>query len=365
MKTNQKLDPVDSLIEKEIEAGTFPGGVLLIKGKENTLKHRAYGLKSETPGEEAMELGTIFDLASLTKVVATTTIALHLVETGNWNLDNPVSKYLARFHNQDISLKHLLTHTSGLIPWTDLFSGTGCRDEALSRLFTDNWPILEPVVPPGERVIYSDLNFILLGLALEEVGGGNLEQLAREHVFDPLGMANTGFKPEPEVKQRIAPTEDSPIRGEVIRGEVHDQNCYALGGVSGHAGLFSTAEDLGRFSGALLNGGSLDGNRILGEATVNLLSRNFTKGAGDRRTLGWQLQGEEAETSGDLLSPESFGHTGFTGGSIWLDPANGLATVFLSNRVHPERNRGKERMADFRAKLHNAVLSRKAGSRFD
>jgi len=349
------LDRVDRLIDREVNRGTFPGGVLLVRNRKGTLKHDAYGLKAETPSEETMEPDTIFDLASLTKVVVTTTLALQLAESGTWKLSDSASRYLEEFNSPDIALKNLLTHTSGLIPWTDLFSGTTNKEEALTKLFTDRWPILDPVVPPMEKVIYSDLNFILLGLALERVTENNLDDLARNKIFRPLEMNDTEFNPSAD-PGRIAPTEDSPIRGRLIRGEVHDENCNALGGVTGHAGLFSTAEDLGKFAGALLNGGSFNGKRILGETTVDLFRRNFTKETGERRTLGWQLQSENAESAGDLLSSESFGHTGFTGGSIWIDPSRDLATVLLTNRVHPNRNRGKEEIGDFRARLHNAII---------
>lgn len=356
MKSNSSFARVDELVKGEIKEGTFPGGVLLVRDKEGTLKHDAYGLKAEVPAQEPMELDTIFDLASLTKVVVTTTLALQMVESGIWSLSDPVSRYVDEFVNQDISLRDLLTHTSGLIPWTDLFSGTADREGALERLFTDRWPILEPLVPPMEQVIYSDLNFILLGLALERVSEKKLNDLSREKIFHPLKMEDTGFNPSADLRNRIAPTEDSPTRGKVIRGRVHDENCYALGGVSGHAGLFATAKDLGNFVGCFLNGGSFKGERILGSATVDLLERNFTKGIGDRRTLGWQLQGKNANSAGNLQSPESFGHTGFTGGSIWIDPSNNVGTVFLTNRVHPDRNRGKDRIGDFRGRLHNTIM---------
>ncbi|MBS3788121.1 MAG: serine hydrolase [Candidatus Bipolaricaulota bacterium] len=356
MKISPTFDRVDDLIEEELEEGTFPGGVLLIRETESVLKHEYYGLKSENPSPEAVEPGTIFDLASLTKVVVTTTLTLQLVESGVWSLTDPVSDYLDEFSNREVTLKDLLTHTSGLMPWTDLFSGTADREGALERLFTDRWPILEPILPPRDKVIYSDLNFILLGLAIERVKGESLDDLSREKIFRALGMEDTGFNPSATLMERIAPTEDSPTRGEIIRGQVHDENCHALGGVSGHAGLFGPAKDLGNFVASLLNRGSFKGKRILGSATVDLLGRNFTKGLGDRRTLGWQLQGKDADSAGNLLSPESFGHTGFTGGSIWIDPAHNLGTVFLTNRVHPDRNRGKDRIGDFRGRLHNTII---------
>lgn len=354
---NASLEKLDELLKHEIERGTFPGAVILVRDENKKIKHQAYGLKSEVPTKEEMKKETIFDLASLTKVVVTTTLALKLIEEGCWKLEDPVSKYLVEFGNQKILLRHLLTHTSGLIPWIDLFSGIKNRAEALKKLFTDKWPVLEPIALPDARVTYSDLNFIILGLAIERVTGETLDDLAEEELFRPLNMDDTCFNPPEDVERRIAPTEEKGSDQGVIRGNVHDENCRSLGGVSGHAGLFSTAEDLGKFAGMLLNKGKLQGRRILGRRTLKLAQKNHTEGLNRRRGLGWELQGREAGSAGDLLSERSIGHTGFTGGSIWIDQEARVATVILTNRVHPDRDRGKEEIGDFRARAHNLVLS--------
>ena len=356
MSDNISFEVLDELVEREIDRGTFPGAVVLVKKGRKTIKHEAYGNKSELPSKERMSEDTIFDLASLTKAVVTTTLALRLIERGAWKLSDPISKYYNEFKNPNITLKHLLTHTSGLIPWIDLFSDSKNREEAIEKLLTDKWPILTPVVPPMQEVIYSDLNFIILGLAIEKVCGKALEELAREEIFLPLEMKDTFFNPPENLIKRIAPTEKHPAGDGFIRGKVHDENCRALGGVSGHAGLFSTAVDLGKFVGALLNKGSYKDYKLLGRATVEKLETNFTKGLDGSRSLGWKLSGEGSPSSGDILSSSSFGHTGFTGGSIWMDPIRDMGTIVLTNRVHPDRSRGAEDIQDFRARVNNVIL---------
>jgi len=356
MNRNHSFEQLDDLVREELDRGTFPGAVILVQKGQEKVHHSAYGLRAEVPGREEMSRDTIFDLASLTKVVVTTTLALRLMEKGKWKLSDPVERYLEEFDNSGITLHQLLTHTSGLTAWADLFSGSDNREDALDKLFTDRWPILEPVVPPGEQVIYSDLNFILLGLAIERSIGADLAEFAREEIFVPLDMKDTCFKPKREVRNRVAPTEDSPLRKGVIRGRVHDENCFALGEVSGHAGLFSTASDLGNFVSALLNDERPGNEGLLSTEAINLLKRNFTEGLSQNRGLGWRLAGKEATSAGDFFSASAFGHTGFTGGSIWLDPFRNVGTIILTNRVHPERNRGKEAIGDFRARTHNLIL---------
>lgn len=349
-------EKVDEIVKEELEQGTFPGAVVLVRNEKEVLFHRSYGYRSEVPEEETMETDTIFDLASLTKVVVTTALAVRLVEDGVWALQDPLSKYVAEFDPSEITLLNLLTHTSGLLPWVDLFSGKTDREDSLKKLFTDKWPILDPVIPPDERVIYSDLNFILLGIAIKRVTGTDLDNLARKEIFQPLSMDNSFFNPPDHLLERIAPTENSSRRGSVIRGEVHDENCHALGGVSGHAGLFSTAGDLCRFASCLLNEGRFEGRTVLSRNSVKLFKQNFTPALNENRSLGWELQGKKSESAGGLLSKQSFGHTGFTGGSIWLDPKSKLGIIILTNQVHPERNRGQDRINDFRARLNNTIM---------
>ncbi len=347
---------VDEIVKEELDHGTFPGAVVLVRNQNEVLFHRSYGSRAEVPEEQSMETDTIFDLASLTKVVVTTTLAVRLVEDGVWALRDPLSKYVAEFDRSEITLLNLLTHTSGLVPWIDLFSGKTDRGDSLKKLFTDKWPILNPVIPPGERVIYSDLNFILLGIAIRRVTGTDLDTFARKEIFKPLEMENSFFNPPDSLAGRIAPTERSSRRGGVIRGEVHDENCHALGGVSGHAGLFSTASDLSNFVSSLLNSGKFKEKRVLSASSIELFKENYTPDMNENRSLGWELQGKKSESAGDLLSKNSFGHTGFTGGSIWVDLEEKLGIILLTNRVHPKRDRGQGRIGVFRARINNAIL---------
>ncbi|MBS3766201.1 serine hydrolase, partial [Candidatus Bipolaricaulota bacterium] len=191
----------------------------------------------------------------------------------------------------------------------------------------------------------------------ENVAGEKLDLIARDKIFGPLKMSNTCFNPPEDLERRIAPTEKKSSGAGVIRGDVHDENCRSLGGVSGHAGLFSTAEDLGEFAGLFLNKGELHGSRIMSEKTIELTQKNHTEGLSERRGLGWELQGSKAGSAGDLLSRHSIGHTGFTGGSIWIDQEEKIATVILTNRVHPDRNRGENEIGDFRARAHNLIIN--------
>ncbi len=290
-----------------------------------------------------MTADTIFDLASLTKVVATTTAAMMLVEEGRLRLDDSASRFIpdfGRYGKDRVSVRHLLTHTSGLRPGLDLdltFSGA---PEAIERASREG---LEAV--PGERFIYSDINFVILGELVARVSGVPLDRFARSRIFEPLGMHDTMFNPPNALAPRIAPTEPcAPLAwpcqtpgAPMLRGIVHDPTSRRMGGVSGHAGLFSTAADLARFCRMLLGGGSLDGVRLLAPATVARMTTVATpEGLTDVRGLGWDIDSRYSANRGELFPIGSFGHTGFTGTSIWIDPDDDLFVIFLSNRVHPD-----------------------------
>lgn len=350
-------DSIDSLISKEMsDYDTFPGAELLITSADEVLKHDSYGYAQQKPVTREMEKGTLFDLASLTKVIATTTASLILLEEGAWRLEDPLHEHLPRLGERDFTIKHLLTHTAGLPPWVDLFSSSADAEEALELLYSQDWPISTSVLPPGERVVYSDIGFMLLGKAVEEVSGLGLDVFARRHIFKPLGMDSTCFCPSAE-NGPIAATEEVSSRGGVIVGEVHDENASALGGVAGHAGVFSTAEDLGKFARALLRGGGTEEGKILSRASIELMASTQTAELGSDRGLGWKLQGDSSPEAGDLFSPQSYGHTGFTGTSLWIDPESELAVVLLTNRVHPSRSRGSERIHQIRARIHNCAAA--------
>lgn len=347
---------INRLIEKEMEDhNTFPGAELLVTNSQQTLKRDSYGLAEEVPEKRSMEDNTLFDLASLTKVVATSTAAVALLEEGLWQLNDKVTEYQPRLENREFTIKQLLTHQSGLPPWVDLFSNSSSREEALDRLYTEDWPVSDTVVPPGERVIYSDIGFILLGQAIEEVTGSSLADYTDRRIFDPLEMEATGFRPPEGIERPVAATEKVEDRGGVLRGEVHDENAHSLGGVAGHAGLFSTAGDLGIFARALLGGGSTGSRRVLSERSVQIMTSPQTEEGNQARGLGWKLQGDHSPEAGDLFSKRAYGHTGFTGGSVWIDPESDLGVVFLTNRVHPDRSRGEGRIHRIRGLVHNCV----------
>jgi beta-glucosidase-like glycosyl hydrolase/CubicO group peptidase (beta-lactamase class C family) len=327
------LADVDRLLERFVGEKAFPGAVIAV-GKNGALAHlRAFGRLSYDGGAPAATVDTIYDVASLTKVVVTTTMAMILVDEGKLDLTKPVSAFIPGFKGEGkdkVTVRHLLTHSSGLDWWGALYQELQGHDAYLSRVQS-----MDLVYEPGTKSLYSDLGVLLLGEVLERVAGESLDAFARRRIFDPLGMKETLFRPGRELLARIAPTERDPWRGRVLRGEVHDENAFALGGVAPHAGLFSTAGDLARFAQMLLNGGVYEHHRIVSRETVE----RFTKRAGipaSSRALGWDTP-SEGSSAGSLFSSRSFGHTGFTGTSLWIDPERRLFVVLLTNRVHPTR----------------------------
>jgi beta-glucosidase-like glycosyl hydrolase/uncharacterized protein YbbC (DUF1343 family) len=328
------LDEVDRLLDEFVEEGAFPGGVVAV-GHRGALVHlHPFGRLSYDEGAPAVEANTIYDLASLTKVVATTMMAMILVDEGRLDLDEKVQDFLPLFRGpgkEDVTVRHLLTHRSGVDWWAPLYEELQGPDAYLRHI-----QAMELTYEPGTDYKYSDLGMILLGEILARVAGQPLDEFVRDRVFEPLAMTDTLYRPGEDRLPRIAPTELDAWRGRMVRGEVHDENAFALGGIAPHAGLFSTAGDLSRFVQMLLNGGVLEHHRIVSRATVEL----FTRRAGDEdstRALGWDTKSPEKSTAGSYFSPRSFGHTGFTGTSIWVDPDRELFVVLLTNRVHPTR----------------------------
>lgn len=318
--------------------GAFPGAVLLVGWGDAEFLAAVghYGRDDLRPVTDS----TIYDLASLTKVVGLTTAVMLLVADGVLDLDASVAAYVPAFLGEgkdQVRVRHLLTHTSGLAPWEPFYRETHSRQEALDRVLAAPLQTL-----PGARYAYSDLGAIVLTQIVETVAGESLEHLLARRVFEPLGMTDTRFRPPASWRPRIAPTEDDPWRGRVLRGEVHDENAARLGGVSGHAGIFSTAPDLSRFARWLLD---VYHDRLSEDAPIHLsadLVRQFTSKQpgpeGSTRALGWDTPTPGGGGSaGHLLSPTSFGHTGFTGTSIWIDPDRELFIILLTNRVHPSR----------------------------
>ena len=345
-----QLSRIDKVVEGEISQQHLPGAVVLVGRKGQVVWRKAYGARALEPAREAMSTDTIFDLASLTKIVATTTSIMILVERGKVRLGDPVSVYIPELKGEGrerITIEQLLTHRAGYAPDFDLRERWNGYDEAIKRL------IKEPLRnPPGSRFVYSDINFIALGEVVHRVSGMMLNEFAQKNIFAPLGMNDTGFRPRPTLKSRIAPTENR--RGQMsylgdsaenlgaagdtwLRGQVHDPTSYRMDGVAGHAGLFSTADDLAIYCQMILNGGQYRGVRILAPLTVAEMTRpRLVSATGWTRGLGWDINSSFSSNRGDLFPLGSFGHTGFTGTSLWIDPASEMFVIFLSNRVHPD-----------------------------
>jgi len=358
----QKLQNIDVEVEREIKQHHLPGAVVLVARNGGVVWRKAYGSRALKPAREAMTADTIFDLASLTKIVATATSIMILVERGKVRLSDPLSNYIPEIKGEGrerITLELLLTHRAGYAPDFDLKDRWSGYDQAIKRL------IQEPLRnPPGAKFVYSDINYIALGEVVHRVSGLTLDEFARQNIFLPLGMRNTGFRPQANLSSRIAPTEqrrgqlsylgDKPQDSEAdadkwLRGEVHDPTSYRMGGVAGHAGLFSTADDLAIYCQMILNGGEYKGVRILAPLTVAEMTRpRLVTENGWTRGLGWDINSSFSTNRGDLFPLGSFGHTGFTGTSFWIDPASKMFVVFLSNRVHPD---GKGDVAALRGRV--------------
>ncbi|MEN6603550.1 MAG: exo-beta-N-acetylmuramidase NamZ domain-containing protein, partial [Bryobacteraceae bacterium] len=326
---------LDEVIEQGIKDNQIPGAVLLVAHKGQILHRKAYGARALVPAQEEMTLDTIFDAASLTKVVATTSAILKLVENGKVRLNDRVTTYLPEFQDgkSEITIRLLMTHFSGLRPDLDLLPAWSGYETGIRKALVDI-----PVAQPGERFIYSDINFILLGEIVRKVSGRPLDEFVRDKVFAPLGMNETMFRPPAELRPRIAPTEWLKGDEAPLRGVVHDETTRYMGGVAGHAGLFTTADDLLKFAEMMLGMGERKGVRIFSPLGV----RKFTSPASPAdqpilRGLGWDVDSPFSGNRGDLFPIGSYGHTGFTGTSLWIDPATQTVVILLSNGVHPTR----------------------------
>ncbi len=351
----EPLGRIDELVNDAIKEKNLPGAVVSIGRHGRIVYAKAFGRRAVTPTSEPMTLDTIFDLASLTKVVATTTSVMILVEEGRVRLSDRVAAHIPgfeRYGKSDITVRHLLTHMSGLRPDLDLSAEFDGYDEGIRRAIEET-----PVARPGDRFIYSDINFFLLGDIVARVSGIPLDRFARARIFEPLGMRDTMFRPPDALRLRIAPTEACPPLAwpcngpgaAILRGIVHDPTARRMGGVAGHAGLFSTAADLARFCRMLLGAGALDGQRVLAPLTVARMTSPATPpNERNVRGLGWDIDSSYAVNRGELFPIGSFGHTGFTGTSLWIDPITETFVIFLSNRVHPD---GKGDVTALRARV--------------
>jgi CubicO group peptidase (beta-lactamase class C family) len=324
------LQQPDRLVQQSIFLRVFPGAVLAVGTSKGLVHLRTFGRLTYDPSSEPVATDTIFDLASVTKVVATTAVAAALVSGNRLSLDTPVSRFHPCFvegGKERVVVRQLLTHSAGLSAWTSLYRDVSGRTAAFDRICA-----LDLEYEPGTRSLYSDLSMDLLAAIIEQATHEGLDTAAETLVFRPLGMNDTLFRPSVALRPRIAPTENNTWRGRLLHGEVHDDNAYAMGGVAGHAGLFGTAPDLARFAQMMLNRGSLDGKRIVSAETIDLFTRRCDV-PGSGRALGWNMVDEWA---GSFWSERAYGHTGVTGTMIWIDPEYDAFMVLLTNSVYPK-----------------------------
>jgi uncharacterized protein YbbC (DUF1343 family)/CubicO group peptidase (beta-lactamase class C family) len=337
---------VDAIVEKAVAEGNIPGAVLLVGHNGKVIHRKAFGARSLEPVREPMTIDTVFDLASLTKCIATATSVMKLLEEGRIRLGDSVSTYLPDFAQngkKDITIRDLMTHYSGMPPDLDLKSKWSGREAAYQMAMHER-----PINPPGSQFVYSDINFETLGFLVEKITGQPLNEYASANIFAPLGMKNTRFLPPKDWDERIAPTQYDE-QGRMLRGVVHDPTARRMGGVAGHAGLFSTADDLALFAEDFLSGFTV----LSRSAIAKMTSPQQPPNAPVLRGLGWDIDSPFSTNRGELLPVGSFGHTGFTGTSLWIDPVTDTYVVLLTNAVHPH---GGKSTVSLRCKVATAVV---------
>ncbi len=341
------------ILEKAIAARAFPACSLAVTFGGELVAHKALGRFTYDLASSEVTTASIFDLASLTKVIATTAMAMVLYERGLLDLEAPVTAIVPEFagasdsHDarREVTLRMLLAHSSGLPAYEKLFLRAKTREDLLQAAFT-----MPLAAAPGARVEYSDIGFIILGVALERLADESLDVFCQREVFGPLGMTHTTFNPTSALKDSIPPTaDDRAFRHRIVQGEAQDENASILGGVAPHAGLFSTAEDLAIFAHAMLNGGY----PILRSSTIELFSRRESAPEGTSRALGWDTPSAPSQ-SGKYFSPRSFGHLGYTGTSLWIDPERQLSISLLTNRTWPDCQ--NQVIKQVRPAFHDAVV---------
>lgn len=347
MFIKDRVEYLNKYMTELSKEGVFPGAsYALVTNKDSYFN--SVGKKQLLPKEEEMSDDTIFDLASLTKPVSTTTAILMLIEKGLLTFTTKVKDVLHEYQYEEITIKQLLTHTAGFPP-EPVFRFDMTHEE-LKKAILDTVPDLNM---KDKMVVYSDVGFLLLGLIVEELTG-DYANFVKQNIFEPLDMVDTGFNPEGERLERCAPTEYCAMRNRLVKGEVHDEKAYILGKVAGHAGLFSTTQDLAKFVQMIMNDGMYKEKVILTKNSIDLIFKTQTKHLNSNRSIGWAMK-EEDSSMGDLASENSVYHTGFTGGSILIDRDNKKAVVLLTNRVHPSRNNIK--LISCRAKINNAAMA--------
>ena len=348
---------IKSVVCRAIEARATPGAVVFVARRGKIVLESAFGrLEYDENGTKAA-VDTLYDLASLTKVIVTTTLVMILYEQGRLKLDTTVSSYVPELLGTDkanITIRDLLAHTAGFAAWAELYKKVEGQERAQVQRTYLKTIVSRPLdYEPRTRAVYSDLGVLLLGEVLERITSNNLEGLSHEEILEPLGMDETMYRPSKECLPRIAPTENDPWRGRVVRGEVHDENAYRLGGVAPHAGLFSTARSLAAFAQMMLNGGAYNGQRILKRESIELFTHRANLVSGSSRALGWDTP-SGLSSAGKYFSSSSYGHTGFTGTSLWSDPERELFAILLSNRVHRRRN--NHQIDDLRKEFHDTIM---------
>jgi CubicO group peptidase (beta-lactamase class C family) len=347
--------PVDSLVLNAVRRGAFPGGQLVVLKAGRVAHSACYGRLAYEEDSPPVTDRTLYDLASLTKVTATTTAAMKLYEEGKLKLDTAVAAYLpafARGGKNLVTVRNLLLHNSGLPAFRAYEKFCATAEKAVDTILAE-----PPVYATGTRTVYSDLGIIALGKLIERITGMSLDRYADSAIFRSLGMSRTVFRPPASLRAQCAPTEmDTAWRKRLVQGEVHDERAALLGGVAGHAGLFSTAADLSHFVLMLMNEGSHEGRAYLKPATIAEFTRRQGSGS---RALGWDTKSAGASSAGRYFGARSYGHTGFTGTSIWIDPDSRIAVIFLTNRVHPTRE--NKALLSLRSVLHDAVREALAG----
>jgi len=350
---NNKYDftNIDKIIQSAITDNAFPGAVVLVSKEGKIIYEKAFGHLTYEDSSAVVTTNTIYDIASLTKVIVTSTAAMICYDRNLFDLDNPVSNYIPDFAlngKENVTIKNLLLHNSGLPSFKPFYKKYSSPDKVINDIYST---VLQ--YQPGTKTIYSDLGIITLAKVIEKVTGKGLDDFSQEEIFKPLVMNSTLFNPADSLKYKIAPTEyDDYWRNKLVWGEVHDETAFMLNGVAGHAGLFSTASDISHLLLMLLNEGNYNSKRIIKEKTIQLFTKRYSQQS--TRALGWDTKSNTGSSAGDLFDSTSFGHLGFTGTSVWIDPTKDLFVVFLTNRVNPTRENIK--LYKVRPALHNAII---------
>ena len=349
--TSNQFNDADSVINKAIVDEAFPGAVVLVWKDGKIIFENAFGHFTYDKTSPKVNINTIYDLASVTKVVATTTATMICYDRKLFSLDDKVVKYIPEFGvngKENITIKNLLLHNSGLVAWKKFYERNLTADEVLKEIYA-----AELEYKTGEKMVYSDLGIITLGKIIEKVTGKSLDVFCKDEIFVPLTMNSTFYNPPDSLKEFCAPTElDNYWRNRQLQGEVHDETSAMLNGVAGHAGLFSTAEDISKLMAVLMNKGKLNGKQFIQHGTIEYFTKRYSDESS--RAIGWDTKSETGSSAGKYFSKDSFGHTGYTGTSIWADPERNLFVVFLTNRVYPTRENGK--LGKVRPELHNTII---------